>query len=391
MPWNEVRPMDEKILFIADHLRGIDNHSELCRRYGISRKTGYKWLSRYRENALAGLKEQSRRPHESPLAIPYPIREAIVELRRESRVTLGAKKIQALLLRRFPEQSLPSKSTIYNILNAEGLVEPRQRRRRISRYPHGLAAAQQANDVWSADYKGQFQLGSQQWCYPLTVMDYHSRYLLGCHGTGGTDGKEARKIFVSLFREYGLPRRIRTDNGPPFASHAVGGLSALSVWWIRLGIHPERIEPGKPQQNGRHERMHRTLKQATLFPASASLAAQQRRFDMFRHEYNHDRPHEALRQTPPAAHYHTSPRAYPNKLPEMNYPDWFVVKRVRHSGIVYAHNGQVYVSNLLKGELVGMEEVGDGIWDVYFGPVRLGGYNIRDVKGSKTPYWTIKV
>lgn len=391
MPWNEVTPMDEKVLFIADDLRDIYTHSELCRRYGISRKTGYKWLERYRKSALAGLEERSRRPHDSPSATPYAIRKAIIDLRRESRVALGAKKIRALLLQRFPDLALPSKSTIYNILNAEGLVEPQKRRRRISRYPHPLAPAQQANDIWSVDYKGQFQLGSRQWCYPLTVMDHYSRYLLGCHGSTRISGKEARACFVTLFREYGLPQRIRSDNGPPFASNAVAGLSSLSVWWIRLGILPERIEPGKPQQNGRHERMHRTLKQATLFPISATLSAQQRRFDAFRHEYNYERPHEALKQTPPAAHFRPSPRVYPSKLPDIDYPAWFVVKRVGSQGTVYAHNGQVYVSNLLAGEHVGMEEVGDGIWDIYFGPVRLGGYDIRDVKGGKTPYWTIKV
>lgn len=391
MPWIEVIPMDEKILFIADHLRGIYSHSELCLNFGISRKTGYKWLERYRQHAMAGLEDRSRRPHQCPLATPYPIRKAIIELRNKSRVALGAKKIHALLGQRFPNQALPSKSTIYNILNAEGLVEPRKRHRRFGRYPHPLAPAHEANELWSADYKGQFQLGSRQWCYPLTVMDHHSRYLLGCHGTTGTDSKGARAHFTSLFRKYGMPGRIRTDNGTPFASNAVAGLSSLSVWWIHLGILPERIEPGKPQQNGRHERMHRTLKQAATYPASSSLAAQQRRLDKFRHEYNHERPHEALDQTPPAAHYKTSLREYPSRLPRIEYPDHFVIKPIRSSGVVYAHNGQIYVSNLLKGEEVGMEEVGDGIWDIYFGPVRLGGYSLRNVKGGKTPYWTIKV
>jgi len=391
MPWTEVRPMDEKILFIADYLRGIYSHSALCLMYGISRKTGYKWMERYKQHAMAGLEERSRRPHQSPMSTPYPIRKAIIELRNKSRGVLGSKKIHALLAQRFPNQALPSKSTIYNILNAEGLVEPRKRRHRVSRYLHPLAPANEANILWSADYKGQFLLGNRQWCYPLTVMDHHSRYLLGCHGTRGTDTKSARVHFTTLFRKYGLPERIRTDNGVPFATKAVAGLSLLSVWWIHLGIFPERIQPGKPQQNGRHERMHRTLKGAVTKPPSTSFAAQQKRLDLFRSEYNHERPHEALGQTPPAAHYHTSPREYPSKLPPIEYPDYFEVKPVSSNGVVYAHTGQVYVSNLLIGEYVGMEEVDDGLWDIYFGSVRLGGYNLRDVKDGKTPYWTLKL
>jgi len=391
MPWREVGPMDQKLLFIADHLRGGRSHSELCASYCISRKTGYKWLERYSRYELDGLAERSRRPKQSPLATPYPIRQAIIELRGKGRVPLGAKKIRALLEQRFPEWTPPSKTTIYNILNAEGLIDKRKRRHRVSRHLHPLAAANEANELWSVDYKGQCQLSNGDWCYPLTVMDHHSRYLLGCHGVTGTCTADARAHFTGLFRKYGLPQRIRSDNGSPFASRAVGGLSGLSIWWIRLGIVPERIEPGKPQQNGRHERMHRTLKQAAMNPVAASLNAQQRRFDAFRQAYNRERPHEALGQTPPASHYHASPRPYPRRLPEVEYPGYFEVKPVSTSGVVYAHNGQVYVSNLLVGERVGMEEVDDGVWDIYFGPVRLGGFSLRDKKGGKTPYWTIKV
>lgn len=391
MPWQEMKPMDQKILFIADHLRGLYSHTKLCERYGISRKTGYKWLERYQQFELEGLEERSRRPHQSPLSTPYPIRKAIIELRTRSRVALGAKKIRALLAQRFPSQPLPSKSTIYNILNAEGLVHKQKRRGRVSPYPQPFAPVDEPNEVWSADYKGQFKLGSGQWCYPLTVMDHHSRYLLGCQGVTGTASVVARKQFARLFKQYGLPRRIRTDNGVPFASRATGGLSALSIWWIRLGIVPERIEPGKPQQNGRHERMHRTLKLATTRPAAASFAAQQRHFDAFRQEYNHERPHEALGQIPPAKYYQPSAREYPKTLPQPEYPEYFVVRQVRSSGVVYANAGQVYVSHLLTGEQVGLEEVEDGVWDIYFGPIRLGSYNLRDQKGGRTPYWTLKV
>lgn len=391
MPWRETRPMDEKLLFIADHLRGLYSHTELCARYGISRKTGYKWLGRYRSHSLKGLEEQSRRPHRCPTAIPYALRREIIELRQSGRIPLGAKKIRAILAQRHGEEEVPSKSGIYNILSAEGLIEPRKKRQRISPYPQPFAPVQEANTLWSVDYKGQFRLGNGQWCYPLTVMDHHSRYLLGCQGSRAISTEQAQQYFIQLFREYGMPDRIRSDNGAPFASRSPGGLSRLSIWWIRLGIAPERIEPGKPQQNGRHERMHRTLKRATARPPASSQAAQQRCFDAFRHEYNEQRPHEALAQTPPASHYRHSMRQYPEKLPLPTYPSYFDVHPVSSRGVVYLHSGQVYVSHLLGREEVGLEEIGNGVWDVYFGPIRLGSFNLRERKGGRTPYWTIKV
>ncbi|QKQ28324.1 IS481 family transposase [Candidatus Reidiella endopervernicosa] len=391
MPWQEMKPMDQKLLFIADHLRGHFSHSELCRRYGISRKTGYKWLERYRQANLEGLKEQSRRPHRSPLTTPYSLRKAIIELRNKYRVPLGAKKIRAILEQRFPNQVVPSKSTIYNILNAEGLVKHRKRRTRVSPYPQPFDPVTAPNELWSTDYKGQFKLGNGQWCYPLTVMDHHSRYLLGCQGVKGTKTQIARSCFIKLFKEYGLPQRIRSDNGVPFASRATAGLSKLSIWWIRLGIVPERIEPGKPQQNGRHERMHRTMKRATTRPASASFAAQQRQFEAFRREYNEQRPHEGLGQTTPSSHYVRSVREYPSRLPQPIYPDYFDIKQVHSCGVIAAHGGQVYVSHLLTGEQVGIEEIDDGKWEIYFGPIRLGSYDLRDKQGWDTPYWTVKV
>jgi transposase InsO family protein len=319
------------------------------------------------------------------------MRKAIIELRQKSRDPLGAKKVAVRLAQQFPGETLPSKATIYNVLRREGLTEPRKKRQRVSPYPQPFSPVHEANTLWSIDFKGQFRLGNGEWCYPLTVMDHHSRYLLACRGGTGTDAAQAQRHLIHLFREYGLPERIGSDNGVPFATRGTGGLSSLSIWWIRLGIVPERIKPGKPQQNGRHERMHRTLKAATARPAAASFRAQQRRFDEFRQTYKHERPHEGLEQTPLASHYSTSPRTYPEKLPEPRYPGYFEAKPVSSNGVVYFQNGQVYVSHLLTGELVGLEEVGDGIWDIYFGPVRLGGFDLRDKKGGKTPYWTIKV
>lgn len=391
MPWRDLRPMDEKILFIGEHLRGLYSHSELCERYGISRKTGYKWIWRYQAQQLEGLQERSRRPLHSPEAIPYTLRKAIIELRQQGRDAPGAKKIQAQLSARFPAEPVPSKSTIYNILKAAGLTEPRRRRRRVSPYPQPFGPVHEPNELWSVDYKGQFRLGNAQWCYPLTVMDHHSRYLLGCRGEQATDTASAQRHLRHLFREHGLPRRIRSDNGVPFASTAAAGLSRLSIWWIRLGIVPERIEAGKPQQNGRHERMHRTLKRATTRPASANRRAQQRCFDQFRDHYNHHRPHEALGQEVPASHYCDSPRPYPESLPQLFYPGHVQVKVVSHSGVVYAHGGQIYLSHLLAGERVGLEEIDDGVWEIHFGPLRLGAVDLREKQGGKTPYWTLRL
>lgn len=262
MPWKECAPMDEKLLFIADHLRGGAPLSELCRRYGISRKTAYKWVERYRQLGMDGLQERSRRPHGNNQAISYAQRRAIIELRTQQRSQMGPKKLHALLLQRWGPQETPSKTTIYNVLKAEGLVCSRRVRRRSVPTAQPLRTSKQPNGVWSADYKGQFKTADGHWCYPLTIMDHASRYLLAVHVYDSPNYEDAKRSFEQVFRQYGLPERIRSDNGPPFATTGVAGLSRLAIWWIRLGIRPERIERGKPQQNGRHERMHRTLKHA---------------------------------------------------------------------------------------------------------------------------------
>ena len=386
MPWKEVRPMDQKVLFIADCIKGIRPFTETCRIYGISRKTGYKWLSRYRSGGLAALEDRSCRPRNRPMRTPYVIRKAIISLRTRGRVKPGPEKIMAMLARRHPDWQLPSRTTIYNILRREGLVKPRKRRSRVAASPLPFISPKEPNDVWSADFKGQFTTGEGQWCYPLTVMDHTSRYLLGCKGLGGTKTRDTKAKFEVLFNEYGLPLRIRTDNGVPFASRAVGGLSQLSIWWIRLGILPERIEPGKPQQNGRHERMHKTLKEATTRPPGRDMAQQQELFDSFRLEYNNERPHEGLGQQTPSSQYQASPRAMPQKLPELEYPSYYRVKRVSSSGLVYINNLCVYIGHLLNGERIGLEEVDDGAWDVFFGPIRLGIFNKRDAAKSSYGY-----
>lgn len=391
MPWQELRPMDQRVLFVADYLRESYSFTDLCDRFGVSRKTGYKWVERYRQEGVVGLYERSRRPRHSPLQTPYAIRQAIVELRTKTRITPGAKKIHKLLSKRFPTTPTPSLTTIYSILHQEGLVKQHKRRRRVSPYPHSLKSAYDSNELWSVDFKGQLKLGDGHWCYPLTIMDHHSRYLCCCHGLDSTRTAGTQKAFIRTFREYGMPARIRSDNGVPFATSATGGLSRLSVWWIKLGIIPERIKPGKPQQNGRHERMHRTLKQATAKPPARSMRAQQRRFAEFCKEYNDERPHESLGQEPPGTVYTPSSRAYPDKLAELEYPDYMEVRKVSNNGTVYWGNGQVYVSYLLHNEPVGMEQVGDGEWDIYFGPIRLGSFNERNKKGHSVNYWSVKV
>lgn len=390
MPWKDLRPMDERVLFVADYVREIYRFSELCTRYGVSRKTGYKWVDRYRREGVEGLGERSRRPLRQPTQLPYAVEQSIIELRGSRRTELGPKKIQTRLRDRYPDEPVPSRTTIYNVLKRAGLIEPRRNRRRVAPSGGVLDGIKIPNGLWSADFKGQFLTGDRRWCYPLTVMDHTSRYLLGCRGLPGTRGAETRVVFERLFRRYGLPERLRTDNGVPFASVGTAGLSRLSIWWIRLGIVPERIEPGRPQQNGRHERMHRTLKRAAAQPPAANARAQQRRFDAFRRYYNAERPHEALAQRTPASLYIPSPRPYPTRLPELTYASYIHPHRVCDSGLIYWNAWRIYVGYLLCGEHVGVEPVGDGLWNVHFGPVRLGGFDEQNAKPGDD-YLTLKL
>ena len=390
MPWKELRPMDERVLFVADYVRELYDFTELCARYGVSRKTGYKWVERYRHEGAEGLQERSRRPLSQPTQLPYAVQQAIIQLRGSRRMELGPKKIQTRLRDRFADQTLPSRTTIYNVLKRAGLITPRRLRRRVAPSGGVVDGIRVPNGLWSADFKGQFVTGDRRWCYPLTVMDHSSRYLLGCRALPGTRGAETRAAFERVFRRYGLPERLRTDNGVPFASLASAGLSRLSIWWIRLGIVPERIKPGQPQQNGRHERMHRTLKRAAAQPPAPNALAQQRRFDVFRRHYNAERPHEALAQRTPASLYIPSPRPYPERLPEMIYPSYMHAHRVCDSGLIYWNAWRIYVGYLLAGEHVGIEPVGDGLWNVHFGPIRLGGFDERNLKPEED-YLTLKL
>lgn len=371
MPWSQTSPMDQRTQFIADFLRGSLSITDLCALYGVSRKTGYKWIDRYLRQGPAGLEERTRRPELSPNATAPEIVEALLEVRRRH-PSWGGKKLLTKVHQRHPRWDLPHRSTVCDILKRSGLVKTKSTRRRIGHPGKPTTTVLAPNELWGADFKGQFKTRDGLYCYPLTVTDQYSRFLLGCQGLHTTAVADSKAVFTRIFKEYGLPRRIRTDNGVPFATNTLARLSSLSAWWIRLGILPELIEPGCPQQNGRHERMHKTLKAEATKPPAANLQAQQRKFNNFQEEFNNDRPHEALDQNTPASVYTASARKMPDKLPPLEYPDRFEVRYVSANGGIRWSNAWVNVSSVCIGEYVGLEEIADGIWDVYFGPLKIG-------------------
>ena len=379
MPWSQTSLMDQRTQFIADFLRESLSVTELCDLYGVSRKTGYKWIDRYLRQGPAGLVERSRRPVCSPNATPEEIVQAFLEV-RQRHPSWGAKKLLTIVHKRHPRWELPGRSTVCDILSRNGMVPKQRNRRKIGHPGKPTTQILAPNDTWSADFKGQFKTGDGSYCYPLTVTDGYSRYLLGCQGLLTTAVQEAKPVFTRLFREYGLPKRIRTDNGVPFATNTLARLSRLSAWWVRLGVLPELIEPGKPQQNGRHERMHKTLKAEATRPPAGNLQAQQRKFNRFREEFNEERPHEALDQQTPASVYQSSPREMPNKLPPLEYPDRFELRYVSANGGIRWNCDWVNVSIVCAGEYVGLEEIDDGIWNVYFGPLKLGRLHERHMR-----------
>jgi len=322
MPWTTSSPMDQKTQFIADYLRQTLSITELCLHYGISRKTAYKWISRYHEAGLSGLQDRSRKPRSCPHQTESDLVQALLDARRRH-PTWGAKKLLKLLSRSDPGRTWPARSTVCDLLARHGLIKQPRKRRHLGHPGKPSTVIASPNQVWCADFKGQFKTRDGLYCYPLTITDGFSRYLLACQGLLSTACANAKPVFTKIFREYGLPERIRTDNGVPFATVSLARLSSLSAWWIRLGIVPELIEPGKPQQNGRHERMHRTLKAETTRPPAANRRAQQRQFNGFQEEYNHLRPHEAINLETPASVYQPSMRPYPEKLPRLEYPSHY--------------------------------------------------------------------
>jgi transposase InsO family protein len=374
MAWKTSSVMDEKVRFVIEYERDEQTMTDLCSTFGVSRECGYTWLRRYRQNGPAGLVEIDRAAHGHPNQTAAVIEEAVLGL-RQAHMTWGPRKLKRILERDQPGRGWPASSTMGEIVKRAGLVIARKKRRRTEPYTEPLAHAIEANRVWCADFKGWFRSGDGTRIDPLTITDAYSRYLLRSQAVEKTDTERVRAIFEAAFREFGLPWWIRTDNGAPFASSAVGGLSRLAVWWIKLGIVPERIEAGHPEQNGRHERMHRTLKM-DLRPAE-DWRGQQRELDRFRRDYNQVRPHEALGMQTPASVYEPSPRVYPSRLPEVEYPDEMQVRTIKSHGHFRWKKHDVFLSEVLWGEPVGLLPVDDGIYAVYFAQMPLGLFSER--------------
>ena len=377
MPWRVTDPMLEKARFVLAVEAEESSFAELCGAFGIARETGYRWWRRYREAGLAGLAERSRRPKRTPSATASEVVELLLKA-RQKKPSWGAAKLLNRLGEKHPEVAWPSDTTGHRILKRHGLVQVRPRQSRGWREFPGtggpFAPANAPNAVWTVDFKGQFRLGNRQWCYPLTIQDLYSRYGLQCRALESTATSPTQRAFVDTFRTYGLPERIRSDNGPPFASRGLLGLSQLSIWFLKLGIHIQRITPGQPQQNGQHERYHRTLKAEATLPAEATLRAQQRRFDAFRQEYNQERPHESIHMAVPADYYHLSSRTFPrrNQWPGLDYPEGWERRQVRHNGSFKWRGGFVCVSELLRGETIAVQPVGAAVGLVRFCSLTLG-------------------
>jgi putative transposase len=369
VPWRECYKMDERLRFVARLLEG-EKMAVLCREFDISRKTGYKIFQRYKDCRLEGLTDRSRRPYRQANQIPFQIEKLIVQLKREH-ASWGAPKIREKLRRRHSDIRTPAISTVHAVLYRHGLVN-RGRRRRFKAQGTTLSKPLRPNELWCADYKGEFMLTDRRYCYPLTLTDFASRYLLSCEALSSTQEIYAFTVFERVFKEFGLPLAIRTDNGVPFANpHALFGLSKLAVWWLRLGIHIERIQPGHPQQNGRHERMHLTLKNEATKPAALNFLQQQARFDEFMHCYNYERPHQALDMKYPAELYRPSPRLY-RGLDELHYPFHDRTITVTTCGRICFGSRKINLSTVFAGQNVGVKEVSDRIWLVSFMNYDLG-------------------
>jgi transposase InsO family protein len=371
MPWKEQGVMEERFRFVEEWNSGDWNMVELCQFYGVSRTTGYKWVERYEAGGLEALRDLSRAPHQHPNAVKEEIEDLVIAM-REKHPTWGAPKIRARLERDHSGLIVPAESTIGAILKRNGMTVCRKRRRKSRPASQPLAHAGAPNAVWCGDYKGWFRTGDGTRIDPLTISDAYSRFLFRCQGLRAPDYVHTKPVFDAAFREYGLPDRLRIDNGPPFGCNGESGLTGLTVGWIKLGIVPEWIAPGKPQQNGRHERMHRTLKQETASPPAYGFRAQQESFDRFQQEYNYERPHQALGQNTPASYYQPSTRQYPSRLPEVEYATDWEVRVVSLGGQIRWAGERVFVSHALDGERVGLEQIEEERWRVWFSSYEIG-------------------
>ena len=383
MVWREASVMDERVGFIGDYNSGEFTMTDLCDRYAISRKTGYKWVGRYAREGVCGLADRSHAPMCHGRATPAPLVEALVRA-KEAHPSWGPRKLVSRLSHLHPDVPWPAASTAGEILKRAGLVKGRRLRVRAPATLGALTEPTRPNHVWAVDHKGWVRLGDGTRCEPLTITDGFSRFLVSVSATGSTACDEAKPLFERAFQEFGLPEVIRSDNGVPFASAGVSGLTTLSAWWLKLGIVHERIDPGRPQQNGRHERFHRTLLEA-MRPLSRDRAEQEQRFMTFRREYNEDRPHEALEQTPPALHYRPSPRALPERLAEPDYDEEAAVRSVRSNGMIKWRGHFVFISDALIGERIAVVETERGDWQVNFFNYPLGVIDPRQNRLRRVP------
>lgn len=357
MPWKESCVMDWKVRLIADWLSGDYSVSALSRGYGVSRGTIYKWIRRYENQGAEGLIDQSRAPKNTPHAVPDDIAQKIIEVKR-AHPSFGPKKVVDLLKRHKPNQQWPADSTAGEILKRAGLVKPRRYKKPYPADPQPFELGTENNRLWSGDYKGQYTMSDGKWCYPLTITDNASRYLIGCTAVTGTSHDLAKPAFEWAFSEYGLPDGLLTDNGPPFASRSAGGLTRLSLWWVQLGIRVHRSKPGTPTQNARHERMHGSMNRAIgQQMRKASLVRQQRLLQEFRHEYNEDRSHESLDRKPPSSMYRPSQREYSRIIQPAEYTDDQEIRRVRQNGEIKLNGQLIYVSQVLAGQPIGLRQV----------------------------------
>lgn len=387
MPWKETCVMDLKRQFIEDWRRGEHGVSDLARGYGISRKTAYKWIGRYREQGAAGLQVRSRAPHPCPHTVAEEVVEQIVATKK-AHPSFGPKKVLDRLRTLQPAMALPADSTAGEILKAAGLVKKRRYRQPYPADPQPFERGDRNNALWSVDYKGQYQRAGGRWCYPLTVTDNASRYLLGCHGVSATDSVQAKPLMEGLFREYGLPEGMLSDNGSPFASRSAGGLTRLSKWWVELGIRVHRTQPGTPTQNARHERMHGSLNRAIGDRMrGASLRQQQAALQAFREEYNEHRSHEALGRRTPASVYQPSRRRYSPVRRPIEYGVDQAVRHVRHNGEIKWRGHLIYISELLAKHRVGLQEVENDRVEVRYSFHLLGHIHLKTARLEPACQW----
>jgi len=387
MPWMELDIVKLRKQFIQEYLKeDYPSFQDLCEAYGISRKTGYKWRNRFMSGGFNNLPDRSRAPLSTPHQTPDEICQLIINMKLAHK-NWGPKKVLDRLKKLHPSLTLPADSTAGEILKRVGLVKKRRRRTCYAADEQAFASCKNNNQVWSVDYKGQFKLGNGQICYPLTITDNHSRYLLRCQSLKNTAYEAAKSQMEQAFREYGLPDFIRSDNGTPFSSRAAGGISQLAKWWIRLGIRPQRIKPGKPQQNGRHERMHRTLKEATAKPPAYNEKVQQEKFDAFVYEYNHERSHEGLKRKCPCDVYQPSLKPFPEVLPKIIYDEGSETRKVKRGGEIKWRNHHIYISQVLRDERICLEEIDEDVFAVFYGFYKLGEIIGREKQLRRATKW----